>query len=197
MGSQKFSQEQKLAIMKNAAEIGFKEAAKIAGVHYTTVYDWQRDLKSLGQEAFLAYPPSYPGRGIKAISAEKEAAVLDCWKSNPGFGPGQVRGKLRRQSITVSIRSIRKIMQANGYAATGKNRTRPNRNVLKPGVLWNWLKWTSWNFSSIRPRYISSCFWMIFPDSSWAGDCWSKPVSMRSSALLPMPWTAMGKCRRS
>jgi len=120
MSSKQFSQEQKLAIVKNAATIGFKEAAEIAGLHYTTVYDWRRDLKSLGKEAFLAYQPSYPGRGIKVISPEKEAAVLDCWKSNPGFGPGQVRGQLRRQAMTVSIRSVRKIMQANGYVSTGK-----------------------------------------------------------------------------
>ncbi|MGB5616710.1 MAG: helix-turn-helix domain-containing protein, partial [Desulfobacterales bacterium] len=118
MSSKQFSQIQKLAIVKNAATIGFKEAAEIAGVHYTTVYDWRRDLKSLGKEAFLAYQPSYPGRGIKVISPEKEAAVLDCWKTNPGFGPGQIRGQLRRQGITVSIRSVRKIMQANGYVAT-------------------------------------------------------------------------------
>jgi putative transposase len=115
MSPKKFSQEQKLAIVKNAASIGFREAAKIAGIHYTTLYDWQRDLRSLGKEAFLAYKPSYPGRGVKVISAEKEAAVLNCWKNNSGFGPGQVRGQLRRQGITVSIRSIRKIMRANGY----------------------------------------------------------------------------------
>jgi transposase len=129
MSSKQFSQEQKLAIVTNAATIGFKQAAEIAGVHYTTVYDWQRDLKSLGQEAFLAYQPSYPGRGIKVISPEKETAVLDCWKSNPGFGPGQLRGKLRRQGITISIRSIRKIMKANGYAATGEksDKAKPQR----------------------------------------------------------------------
>ena len=129
MSSKQFSQEQKLTIVENAATIGFKEAAEIAGVHYTTVYDWRRDLKSLGKAAFLAYQPSYPGRGIKVISPEKEAAVLDCWRSNPGFGPGQVRGKLRRQGITVSIRSIRKIMQTNGYAATGKktDKVKPQR----------------------------------------------------------------------
>ena len=120
MSLKQFSQEQKLAIVKNAATIGFKEAAEIAEVHYTTVYDWQRKLDSLGKEAFLAYQPSYPGRGIKVIPAEKEAAVLDCWENNPGFGPGQVRGQLRRQAMTVSIRSVRKIMKANGYAATGK-----------------------------------------------------------------------------
>jgi transposase InsO family protein len=118
MSPKKFSQEQKLAIVKNAVSIGFKEAAKIAGVHYTTVYDWQRNLKSLGKKAFLAYKPSYPGRGVKIISAQKEAAVLGCWKNNPGFGPGQVRGQLRRQGITVSMRSVRKIMRSNGYRFT-------------------------------------------------------------------------------
>ena len=81
MSSKQFSQEQKLTIVKSAAEIGIKSAAEIAGIHYTTVYDWRRDLKSLGKEAFLAYQPSYPGRGIKVISPEKEAAVLDCWNS--------------------------------------------------------------------------------------------------------------------
>lgn len=96
MHSKQFTQEQKLIILKSAAGIGIKEAAKIADIHYTTIYDWRRKLDGLGEERFLAYQPSYPGRGIKVISAEKEAAVLDCWKSNPGFGPGQVRGQLRR-----------------------------------------------------------------------------------------------------
>jgi putative transposase len=129
MSLKQFSQEQKLAIVKSAATIGFKEAAEIAEVHYTTVYDWQRKLDSLGKEAFLAYQPSYPGRGIKVISPEKEAAVLDCWGNNPGFGPGQVRGQLRRQAMTVSMRSVRKIMQANGYAAPGKksDKVKPHR----------------------------------------------------------------------
>jgi transposase InsO family protein len=79
----------------------------------------------LGKEAFLAYKPSYPGRGVKAISPENEAAVLDCWRSNPGFGPGQVRGQLRRGGITISTRSVRKLMQANGY--------RPRDKRLKKG----------------------------------------------------------------
>jgi len=115
MHSKQFTQEQKLIILKSAAGIGIKEAAKIADIHYTTIYDWRRKLDGLGEERFLAYQPSYPGRGIKVISAEKEAAVLDCWKSNPGFGPGQVRGQLRRGGITLSTRTVRKLMQANGY----------------------------------------------------------------------------------
>ena len=129
MSSKQFTQKQKLTILKSGAEIGIKKASEVAGVHYTTAYDWRRRLDSLGEEVFLAYQPSYPGRGIKDISPEKESAVLDCWKLNSGFGPGQVRGQLRRQAITVSLRSVRKIMKANGYVATGKkpDKVKPQR----------------------------------------------------------------------
>jgi putative transposase len=117
MGSRHFSQEQKLAILNSAAEIGVKQAAEQAGVHYTSVYDWRRQLKSLGKQGFLDYNSSYPGRGIKQITPQQEKAVLDTWHDNPGFGPGQVRNQLRRQAITISIRTVRSIMQANGYQA--------------------------------------------------------------------------------
>ncbi|MBW1994267.1 MAG: helix-turn-helix domain-containing protein [Deltaproteobacteria bacterium] len=88
MGSRQFSQKQKLAILESAAKIGIKKAAELAGVHYTSVYDWRRQLESLGEQGFLSYKPSYPGRGIKQISPEQEKAVLATWKDNPGFGPG-------------------------------------------------------------------------------------------------------------
>ncbi|MBW1962399.1 MAG: transposase [Deltaproteobacteria bacterium] len=115
MGLRQFSQKQKLVILDSAAEIRIEQAAKVAGVHYTTIYDWHRQLKSMGKQVFLDYKPSYPGRGIKQIGAEKEKAVLDTWKDNPGFGPGQVRNQLRRQAVTISIGTVRCIMEANGY----------------------------------------------------------------------------------
>jgi transposase InsO family protein len=120
MGSKQFNQEQKLVILKSAEKVGFKEAADIPGIHYTTVYQWQNKLEALGEEGFLAYQPSIPGRGIKKISVEKEAAVLSTWKRYSGFGPGQVRNQLRRQGITVSIKTVRKIMEANGYKVPRK-----------------------------------------------------------------------------
>jgi len=120
MSLKQFSQNQKLTILNSAKQIGMKKAAEIADVHYTTVYDWRRQLQSIGKQAFLDYKPTYPGRGQKKITAQQESAVLDCWKNNTGWGPGQVRNQLRRSGITVSIRTIRKIMQANGYKVHSK-----------------------------------------------------------------------------
>jgi transposase InsO family protein len=120
MSGKEFDQRQKSAIVKNAREIGFKEAAKIAGVHYTTVYDWHRQLDALGQEAFLNHRAHRPGRGVKEITEDQEKAIIEAWKANPGFGPGQIRNQLRRQGATISIRTVRKVMQANGYTTARK-----------------------------------------------------------------------------
>ncbi len=115
-----FTQQQKVAVLKSAKKTTVKDAAKVAGVHYTTVYDWRKQFEAIGEEAFLAYQVSKPGRGIKQISKEKEQAVLKEWGNNPGFGPGQIRNQLRRQMITISTTSVRKIMKANGYQVKNK-----------------------------------------------------------------------------
>jgi len=120
MGTKRFDQKQKLAVLKSASRVGIKEAAQLSGVHYTSVYEWPHRLKALGEEGFLAYKPSTPGRGIKEISAKKEEGVLSTWKRHPGFGPGQVRNQLRRQGMTVSIKTVRQIMEANGYKSPRK-----------------------------------------------------------------------------
>jgi len=120
MGKRHFSQEQKLAILRRVAQMGIKEAAQVAEVHYTTVYEWKRQLEALGEEGFLAYESKIPGRGIKEISPKKEEAILTTWGRNRGFGPGQVRNQLRRQGLTVSIGTVRKVMEANGYKAPRK-----------------------------------------------------------------------------
>lgn len=90
MEKRNFTQKQKLAVLKSAEKTTVREAAKVAGFHYTTVYDWLRQFKIMGEQPFLEYHVSKPGRGIKQISPEKEQAVLREWKDNPGFGPGQV-----------------------------------------------------------------------------------------------------------
>lgn len=115
MKSKQFTQEQKLTILESGEQIGIKAVAGHAGVHYTTVYQWRRDLSRLGKKGFLGYKPSRPGRGKKIITPEQEKNVLEVWQANTGYGPGQVRASLRRQGTTISIRTIRAIMKANGY----------------------------------------------------------------------------------
>ena len=123
MGKKHFNQKQKLAVLRSAEQMGISKAAEAAGVHYTSVYDWKQRLEALGEEGFLAYKPAIPGRGTKEISPKKEEAILSTWERNRGLGPGQVRNQLRRQGMTVSIGTVRKIMKANGYKSPRKSAT--------------------------------------------------------------------------
>jgi transposase InsO family protein len=120
MGTKRFDQRQKLAVLESARQVGMKEASRLADVHFTTVYQWRQQLKALGKEGFLSHQPSSPGRGIKKISPKQEEAVIETWNRSPGFGPGQVRNQLRRQGITISMRTVRQIMEAKGYRSPGK-----------------------------------------------------------------------------
>ena len=115
-----YSQDQKLVILESAKEIGIKEAAKLAGVHYTSVYEWRNQLKALGREAFLTRKMASRGHGEKKISENQEKAVIETWQNNPGFGPGQIRNQLRRQGMTISTRTVQRIMQAGGYVGPRK-----------------------------------------------------------------------------
>jgi transposase InsO family protein len=120
--TKQFNQQQKLTIIEKGEKFGIKQAAEVAKVHYTTVYAWKKQLESLGKEVFLEYEPPRPGRGTKEISTEDEQAILKVWKENRGYGPGQVRAALRRQGITISIGTTRKIMLANGYQVGTKKK---------------------------------------------------------------------------
>ncbi len=120
MQTKQFDQKQKLAILESAKKVGIKEAARMAGIHYTSVYQWRRRFKAMGKEVFLSYKPACPGRGVKKITGEQEKAVLSTWHSHSSFGPGQVRNQLRRQGITVSTKTVRQIMEANGYEVPRK-----------------------------------------------------------------------------
>jgi putative transposase len=123
-----FSQEQKLAILESAKAVGIKEAAALAEVHYTTIYEWRQQFEALGQEAFVARRVQSKGRGVKRITESQEKAVLESWKRHPGFGPGQVRNQLRRQGMSISTRTVHRIMEANGYVG---QRKRPERKEVE------------------------------------------------------------------
>jgi transposase-like protein len=55
-----FTQKQKLAILESAKRIGIKKAAELAGVHYTSVYEWRQKLDVVGKyDRFVSSVQTY------------------------------------------------------------------------------------------------------------------------------------------
>ena len=71
-------------IHRAADKIGIKEAANLAGIHYTTVYDWKGQLEARGKDGFLAYRSPAPGKGVKRITEGQEKGVIDTRERYPG-----------------------------------------------------------------------------------------------------------------
>ncbi|MDA3791288.1 MAG: helix-turn-helix domain containing protein [Desulfobacula sp.] len=76
MSKKNFTQKEKIAVLKSAEKTNVRDVAKVAGVHYTKVYDWRQLFKAMGEEPSLKCKAAKPGRGIKQISPEKDQAVL-------------------------------------------------------------------------------------------------------------------------
>ena len=75
--SRQFNQEQKLVILEGAKEVGIKEASRIGGVHYTTVYEWWNRLEALGRDGFLSYCSESRGRGTSLSQSHRQPLLFD------------------------------------------------------------------------------------------------------------------------
>ena len=62
MSKKQFNQQQKLAILKSAENLSIRDAADIAGIHYTTIYDGVSNLKPWARKHPLNI--SHPNQGV-------------------------------------------------------------------------------------------------------------------------------------
>jgi hypothetical protein len=81
MSTQSFTQAQKLTILKSATTVGIKAAAKIAGIHYTTVYGRQ----PLGR-AHLVAEADLPHESLASVSDSGRCHRCLFQRSKPGSG---------------------------------------------------------------------------------------------------------------
>jgi putative transposase len=104
---------EKLEIIKKAQDISVKNASEESGASEVIIYRWLSLFRENG-EAGLA-DGRENNKGGKPIADWKRQKVLAVKETDPGFGPSQIRNQLRRQKITISNESIRKILKEAGY----------------------------------------------------------------------------------
>lgn len=123
-----FTIEEKIAVLKDAEINGVASTAEKCGIEMATIYNWQKKFSEGGEQALLDKRTMNTSGGQKVPDWKKEK-VLACKESDPGYGPSQIRNQLRREGITISLLSIRQILQNAGYGVG--RRHEPKKDYIR------------------------------------------------------------------
>ena len=104
---------EKQEILQAAAATSVKTAAEQHGVSAGIIYRWQKLIDEKGLAGLE--DGRKDNSGGKPVPDWKRKKVLAVKETDPGFGPGQIRNQLRREGITISIESVRTILEDAGY----------------------------------------------------------------------------------
>ncbi|HOG99326.1 MAG TPA: hypothetical protein PL046_03210, partial [Polyangiaceae bacterium] len=62
------------------------------------------------------------------------------WNKHPGLGPSQIRNQLRRAGTKISVRTVRMVMENNGYVLPKVQRKQVHDQryeAIRPNQLWH------------------------------------------------------------
>lgn len=131
-----YTPSQKAVVLEAAAKDGVTAAAKEHGISRFSIYDWQRRLtKAAAGEG----PSPTSGPAPKDIEQQRDAEILEEWKTHPGLGPSQIRNQLRRKGVKVSVHTARRVMEDAGYRPPKVVRQKHDRRyeAVRPNHLWH------------------------------------------------------------
>jgi transposase len=131
-----YTPSQKALVLEDAAKHGVTAAAEKHGISRFSIYDWQRKLtKAAAGEG----PSPTSGPAPKDIEQQRDAEILEEWKTHPGLGPSQIRNQLRRKNVKVAVHTVRRVMEDAGYRPPKVVRQKHDRRfeAVRPNHLWH------------------------------------------------------------
>jgi transposase-like protein len=131
-----YTPSQKAIVLEDAARDGVTAAAEKHGISRFSIYDWQRRLR---KAAAGEGPSPTSGPAPKDVEQQRDAEILEEWKSHPGLGPSQIVNQLRRKSVKVSVHTARRVMEDAGYRPPKVVRQKHERRyeAVRPNHLWH------------------------------------------------------------
>lgn len=131
-----YTPSQRAEILEHASAHTVLEASLKFGVSPFSIYDWRRKLTT----AAVGHGPSpTSGPSMSDIATRRDREILGEWKLHPGLGPSQIRNQLRRKGITVSVHTVRIVMQSAGYRPPKVARHPHDQRfeAVRPNHLWH------------------------------------------------------------
>ena len=131
-----YTPSQKAEAVEYAASHGVSAASEALGMSRYSIYQWRRKV-SLAAAGHGDCPTTGPSPSD--IEAQRDAEILAMYKRHPGLGPSQVRNQLRRQGVSVSVHTTRRVMQEAGYRPPKVVRQKHEERFesVRPNHLWH------------------------------------------------------------
>ncbi len=134
--ARRYTPSERARVIEHAAEHGVLAAHKKFGVSRYTIYDWQRKVKRAAAGEGVS-PTS--GDDPVDIEAQRDREILAEWSRHPGLGPSQVRNQLRRRGVKVSVHTVWRVMQEDGYRPPKVRRVKHDKRfeAVRPNHVWH------------------------------------------------------------
>jgi transposase InsO family protein len=131
-----YTPSQREEVLTDAAELGVTAAHEKHGVSRFTIYNWQKKVARAAQGD--GESPT-GGESTVEIESRRDHEILGEWKKHPGLGPSQVRNQLRRTGVKVSVQTVRRVMEEQGYRPPKVERKPHDKryDAVRPNHLWH------------------------------------------------------------
>lgn len=122
--------------LERIAQIGLRPAASELKISRTTLRDWERKA---AKAAKGEGPSPTSGPDPKSVEEKRDAAILSEWRKQQGLGPSQVRNQLRRKGMKVSVQTVRRVMEEDGYTPPKVQRRDHSGEyeAVRPNQMWH------------------------------------------------------------
>jgi transposase InsO family protein len=131
-----YTPSERARALERAGEVGVVEAARELGMSRFSIWEWKRKAKraAMGEGDTPTSGPS-----TSEIESQRDQEILGEWRQHPGLGPSQIRNQLRRRNVKVSVHTVRRVMEEQGYRPPKvKREAHTGRfEAVRPNHLWH------------------------------------------------------------
>jgi len=134
--ARRYTPSQRAEILEYASKHGISATSRKFGVSRWSVRDWKRKVERAAQGKGSS-PTS--GADPKTIEEQRDREILSMWRVHPGLGPSQIRNQLRRKGVKVSVHTVRRVMEDEGYRPPKVKREPHDQfyEAIRPNHIWH------------------------------------------------------------
>ncbi|MCP3885570.1 MAG: DDE-type integrase/transposase/recombinase, partial [Propionibacteriaceae bacterium] len=132
----RYTPSERAEILEKAEQLGVSATADKFNVSRFSIYDWRRKVAAAA-EGKGESPTSGPDPAD--IEAQRDQEILAQWRRHPGLGPSQIRNQLRRKKVKVSVHTVRRVMEEEGYRPPKVKRMKHDARfeAVRPNHMWH------------------------------------------------------------